>query len=107
MANEAKIYCGKGRRKDFDGGGFRVNLDIRPDQIPAANGYTDKGGNKHVKLTLTAMKQADQYGNDCTIYCDMWQPVQSASGASGQTVSQPGGKSENRQEPQGDGTLPF
>jgi len=91
MGKGPDIYVGKGKLKRFDGGGHVINCVIDlTELIKAAKEYgfdSNMGasaGNRKVKIGVSKMQNADQYGNTHTIKVDTWKPdnVQSNDGAS-------------------------
>ena len=75
---EEKIYVGKGKSVGHYGNiSFSVDLDAI---TPHAFEYN---GKRYVKLILSQMRQADQYGKTHTVSVDTWKPDQNAPQAAG------------------------
>lgn len=63
-----KVYVGKGRVKQFPNGGSVINFGIDVSKLPPPN---EKG---FINLTITEMRQADQWGNTHTVYINDFVP---------------------------------
>ncbi len=69
-----KIYVGKGKAVGQYGNiSFSVDLDAL---TPHAFEYN---GKRYVKLIMSQMRQADQYGKTHTVQIDTWKPDQDAA----------------------------
>lgn len=65
---EQKQYCGSGKRKDFDNGGYIIKVGLRVSDLPQPN---EKG---YVNIVVAPRLKPDQYGNDFSVYVDTWKP---------------------------------
>ncbi|OGX08274.1 MAG: hypothetical protein A2Z88_04910 [Omnitrophica WOR_2 bacterium GWA2_47_8] len=79
-----KIYVGKGMVVGQYGNiGFSVDLDAL---LPHAYEYN---GKRYVKLIMSEMRQADQYGKTHTVQIDTWKPDTAAGAVESQKQQQP------------------
>ena len=73
-----KIFCGSGKKKEFQNGGsintVSLDLDVLNAQFEEY-GFTTTGGKRLIKVKVSTKKDgADQYGNTHSAEIDTWKP---------------------------------
>lgn len=78
MSQVEKIYCGSGKKKEFNNGGsitsVMLNLDVLNQQFEEY-GFTTDQGKKMIKVNVSTLKNGvDQYGKTHSVEIDTWKP---------------------------------
>ena len=68
MENEAKVYCGSGKKQNETWCKATINIDKIKDHVQEFNGH------KFVKVNINFKDEPDQYGKDVAITIDNWKP---------------------------------
>lgn len=81
MSNDDKLFCGSGKKVEFNNGGSILKMTINVDQLMQAidQGHGFKGresGVQYIKVEAKRKREADQHGNTHYLEVDTWKPEQ-------------------------------
>jgi hypothetical protein len=69
MADQEKIYCGSGKKRQDFARTISVCLDNYPPEF--INEYK---GKRYLRLNVVDKRQPDEYGKDVMVMVDTWKP---------------------------------
>lgn len=72
-----KIFCGSGKKKEFQNGGSITTLSLDLDALInnfEEYGFTTQAGKRIIKVKASSKREVDQYGNTHSAEIDTWKP---------------------------------
>lgn len=98
--SQDRIWCGSGKKKEFQNGGSITSVSLDIDTLINnfdEHGFTTRNGKRVIKIKVSSKRDGeDQYGNTHNVEIDTWKPDNQNSGNNNYNNSG-GNKSNNYQ----------